>query len=95
MTTQHAEEAFEEIADLDDWDRSEPEVISIIDKHICAAIDEATAPLKARVEALEGLGPLIEEYIAAVNRQVYLEDQSGEMIDLSLQIRKKMTGGAT
>jgi len=29
---------------------------------IQAAIDEATAPLRARIAQLEGLGPLIEEY---------------------------------
>lgn len=47
-----------------------------------------------RIAALEGLGPLIEEYIAAVNKQVYLEDQSGEMLDLSLQIGAKLRGCA-
>jgi len=35
---------------------------AIIARHMQAAIDEATATLKARVAALEGLGPLIEEY---------------------------------
>ena len=50
---------------------------------------------KARIAKLEGLGPLIEEYIAEVNRLFYLEDQSGEMLDLSLKIDAILKGGAS
>lgn len=47
-----------------------------------------------RIAALEGLGPLIEDYIAEVNRLFYLEDQSGTMLDLSLKIDTILKGGA-
>lgn len=47
---------------------------------------------KARIAKLEGLGPLIEEYIAEVNRLFYLEDQSGKMLDLSLKITAILKG---
>ncbi len=50
---------------------------------------------KARIAKLEGLGPLIEEYIAEVNRLFYLEDQSGEMLDLSLKITAILKGGGS
>jgi hypothetical protein len=96
---QHAEAAFEEIADLDELDRSEPEVISIIDKHICAAIDEATAPLKARVESLEGLGPLIEDAIAwgiKFGDANEAEEQAvnAELVKMQQKITAILTGGA-
>lgn len=62
----HAEAAAEEIVERYD----EPHfdfVYESIAKHMQAAIDEATAPLKARIAELEGLGPLIEE----VKRRAY------------------------
>ena len=58
---QHAEAAAEKIVER----YEEPQfyfVYEIIAKHMQAAIDEATAPLRERIAALEGLGPLIEEY---------------------------------
>lgn len=89
-TEQHAEAAADEI------DRSMTDgPKAIIAKHMQSAIDEATAPLKARIAELEGLGPLIEEYIAEVNRLFYLEDQSGKMLDLSLKIDAILKGGAS
>lgn len=51
--------------------------------------------LRARIAELEGLGPLIEEYIAEVNRLFYLEDQSGKMLDLSLKITAILKGGGS
>jgi len=53
---QHAEAAANEI------DRSMTEgPVTIIARHMQAAINEATAPLRARIEKLEGLGPLIDQ----------------------------------
>lgn len=87
---QHAEAAAEEI------DRSMTDgPVTIIAKHMQSAIDEATARLLARIAELEGLGPLIEEYIAEVNRLFYLEDQSGKMLDLSLKITAILKGGGS
>ena len=109
--TQHAEAAADEI------DRSMTDgPKAIIAKHMQAAIDEAIAPLRARIAeleqhyldrcrdhaicnariaALEDMGPLIDDYIAEVNRLFYLEDQSGEMLDLSLKIKTILKGGAS
>ena len=42
-----------------------------IERHMQAAIDEATAPLRARIEKLEGLGPLIHQYGEAKWSQGY------------------------
>jgi len=46
---------------------------AIISKHMQSAVDEATAPLKARIAELEGLGPLIEEYASERMRQAEAE----------------------
>jgi hypothetical protein len=43
----------------------EQETVPIIAKHMQAAIDEATASLRARIAVLEGLGPLIGRYGSA------------------------------
>ena len=60
---QHAEAAANETAKNEGWhDDSDLTLLtSVIAKHMQAAIDEATAPLRARIAVLEGLGPMIEE----------------------------------
>ena len=52
---------------------------AIIAKHMQAAIDEATAPLKARVEALEGLGPLVKEMHKALLEYINSIEDCDEM----------------
>lgn len=56
----HIEEAMKHLGKKYGGDG--PDSRDILRSVIQAAIDEATAPLRARIEALEGLGPLIEEY---------------------------------
>jgi hypothetical protein len=58
---QHAEAAADEIGD-EHGDPNGTPVEVIVFRHMQAAIDEATAPLRARIAVLEGLGPLVEEY---------------------------------
>lgn len=57
---QHAEAAVQKLAIDNCWDVEAD--LSSVREIVQSAIDEATALLRARVEALEGLGPLIEEY---------------------------------
>lgn len=45
---------------------------------IQAAIDEATAPLRARIAALEGLGPLIETATASLTEYISAGDENTE-----------------
>ena len=94
---QHAEAAAEKIVERYD----EPHfdfVYEIIAKHMQAAIDEATAPLRARIAELEGLGPLIEEY----ERDVFDAVLSGRDVDTDpacavtgSQIERILKGGAS
>jgi len=87
---QHAEAAAEEI------DRSMTDgPVTIIAKHMQSAIDEATARLLARIAELEGLGPLIEEYIAETLRMFSIAEHSDEMIELNEQIKAILKGGAS
>jgi len=87
---QHAEAAADEI------DRSMTDgPNAIISKHMQSAVDEATAPLKARIAELEGLGPLIEEYIAETLRMFSIAEHSDEMIELNEQIKAILKGGAS
>lgn len=95
---QRAEAAAEEI------DRSMTDgPVTIIAKHMQAAIDEATAPLRARIEKLEGLGPLIDEYAGERMKQEYAEaiDEWGDrkMFEnradrVKAKITAILTGGA-
>jgi hypothetical protein len=72
----HAEAAAEEIAS---WLRKEAHLFpsdgniaewaKLIGHHSQSAIDKATAPLKARIAKLEGLGPLIERAMALAFQQ--------------------------
>lgn len=58
-----------------------------------SAIDEATAPLRARIAKLEGLGPLIREYGASC----YEYGRLGEGADrttLKTEIDNILKGGA-
>lgn len=64
---QHAEAAADEIGGRYEIDEHWASEI------VQAAIDKATAPLRARIEALEGLGPLIEKLEEAVG-----EDAMGQ-----------------
>ena len=87
---QHAEAAAEEI------DRSRTDgPVTIIAKHMQSAIDEATSRLLARIAELEGLGPLIEEYIAETLRMFSIAEHSDEMIELNEQIKAILKGGAS
>lgn len=64
---QHAEAAAKDIDKLAQGSMYETfgfeagKLEELVSRHIQAAIDEATATLKARVAALEGLGPLIDD----------------------------------
>ena len=66
-----------------------------IAKHMQSAIDEATASLKERIAQLEGLGPLIEKYIAETWRMFSIAEHSDEMIELNEQIKAILKGGAS
>lgn len=85
---QHAEAAADEI------DRSATDgPKAIIAKHMQAAIDEATSPLRARIAELEGLGPLIAEYSWAA-RDRSKAGQS-EAKSLSDQMKAILKGGGS
>lgn len=89
---QHAEAAAEEI------DRSMTDgPKAIIAKHMQSAIDEATAPLRARIAHLEGLGPLIEEYRQAFEC-LLLRDTTENHLNVDrvgAQIKAILKGGAS
>jgi len=51
--------------------------------------------LKERITQLEGLGPLIEKYIAETWRMFSIAEHSDEMIELNEQIKAILKGGAS
>ena len=93
---QRAEAAAEEI------DRSMTDgPVTIIAKHMQAAIDKATAPLRQRIAELEGLGPLIEDAIRYAVRfgvcadESETEAESAKQLDsIELEISLILKGGA-
>ena len=91
---QHAEAAANEI------DRSATDgPKTIIAKHMQSAVDEATAPLKARIAELEGLGPLIEEYGPASWNDGYNAAEGQRRSSARGEVKAKITailkGGAS
>lgn len=84
---QHAEAAADEI------DRSMTDgPKAIIAKHMQSAIDEATAPLKARIAELEGLGELMAEYSwVARDKSKAGQDEAKSLSD---KINAILKGGA-
>ena len=99
---QHAEAAADEIDD-EMGDNNGTPIEVIVFRHMQSAIDEATAPLRARIAELEGMGPLIEEYaeyressgIAGANcDRMERRRQDGLADEAKLQITAILTGGA-
>mgnify|MGYP000863070938 CR=1 FL=1 len=94
---QHAEAAANEI------DRSATDgPKTIIAKHMQSAVDEATAPLKARIAELEGLWPLIGR-LQALSMAYQAEDKASdefcrvvdELRAAESQINAILKGGAS
>ena len=91
---QHAEAAAKEFWDTTDVTFAMLE--EMIQKHMRSAIDEATAPLRARIAVLEGLGPLIEEYgkqlmFFGIHGDMRYQHLANEVLSLAKTILK---GGA-
>lgn len=79
-----------------------PDANDIAETHIQFAIDEATAPLKARIAELEGLRELIEQY-GDVRAHIGTEDgvwhdqpaMWQQMLNLKAHIEHILKGGAS
>lgn len=98
---QHAEAAVKDIAEtyraighMEGIGHPAEWAAVIIAKHMQAAIDEATAPLRARIEKIEGLGMLVEKYIEETHRTFRIAGHSDQMIELNEQITAILKGGA-
>lgn len=57
--------------------------------------ESLAAEAAKRIAELEGLGPLIEEYVAETHRMFSIADHSDQMIELDEQINAILKGGAS